>query len=410
MDVPTLSPNGRYTLADVLWMPRDTFGPRRARIPVRIKAYIPALLNERGWRFSSTVTAAVSDAEREIAAAQRHADLIGLNTIAQQLLRSESLASSQMEGISVPSNRSLAKTLVGNRHRETAQAALANIEAVEWIYDWARTTDEPFSLDVLIQTHARIAASDRWLSKYAGQVRTEQNWIGNDRYTPADADFVPPPPGDVPRLLEDLCQFLNRGDLPPAAQAAIAHVQFESIHPFPDGNGRVGRALIGAALTRGGLCHDVVPPISLVLAGRKDAYIDALTAFRFERDDDWLLLFTESAYEAARESIHLADQIAELQTEWREMAGHPRSDSAAEQVIKLLPAYPVLDVERAAEITGRSGEAARLALNRLSDAGVLQLTTVGKGRRAWESVGLFALIDEMEGRLSHGRRAPADTH
>jgi hypothetical protein len=153
----------------------------------------------------------------------------------------------------------------------------------------------------------------------------------------------------------------------------------------------------------------VVPPVSLVFAGRKSAYVDALTSFRYEHDDEWLLLFAESTYEAVRALVTLANQIAQLQDQWREMAGRPRSDSAAEQLIQLLPAVPVLDVTRAAEITGRSAEGARLALNRLEEAGVVRLTTVSKGKRAWESVGVFALVDEMERQLSGGVRAAART-
>ncbi len=193
-------------------------------------------------------------------------------------------------------------------------------------------------------------------------------------YTPASADFIPPPHDLVPPLLGDLCDFLNRVDLPPIAQAAISHVQFETIHPFPDGNGRVGRALIGASLSRRGVCRDVVPPISLVLAGRKDEYIDSLTAFRRGDDDAWLLLLAESAAHAAHASIELADQIVELQAQWREQAGRPRSDSAAEQIIRLLPAEPVLTVELAATRLRRSDEAVRQALNRLEEAGVVQLS------------------------------------
>jgi len=400
----------RYHLEEVLWEPeRDTFGPRRARVPVRIQAYVPAKLNSQRWRFSSEVAAALGDAQAEIASAQQHADRIGLHTIVQQLLRSESMASSQMEGLVVPSNRSLAKAEIGKQHKETAQAALANIAAVKWAYAWALNSDEPFSIQAIMAVHERIAAADRWLAAHAGRLRERQNWIGSDSYTPAGADFVPPPHGLVPELLEDLCDFLNRVDLPPVAQAAIAHVQFETIHPFPDGNGRVGRALIGASLSRSGVCRDVVPPISLVLSGRKDDYVDALTAFRSGDDDRWLLLLAESAEQAARASSELADEIAELQDRWRDQAGHPRADSAAEQIIRLLPAEPVLDIGRAAAHLQRSPEAVRQAFNRLEEAGVVQLTTVAKRNRAWESIGVFALVDEMERRLSGGARGAAVT-
>jgi Fic family protein len=401
----------RYQTQEVLWEPDlDGFGPRRARAPMRIQAYVPTSLNSQQWRFSSEVTAALGDAQAGITAAQQHADRIGLNTIAQQLLRSESMASSQIEGLVVPSHRSLAKAEIGKRHKETAQAALANIAAVKWAYSWAATTREPFSLEAISAIHERIAATDRWLAAHAGRLRERQNWIGSDPYTPANADFVPPPHDLVPPLLADLCEFLNRVDLPPIAQAAIAHVQFETIHPFPDGNGRVGRALIGASLSRSGVCRDVVPPISLVLAGRKNEYIDSLTAFRHGEDDPWLLLLAESAAHAAHASIELADQIAELQAQWREQAGRPRADSAAEQIIRLLPAEPVLTVQMAASRLGRSDEAVRLALNKLERAGVVQLTTVAKRDRAWESIGVFALVDEMERRLSAGARGAAETH
>jgi Fic family protein len=401
------SENQRHRTQEILWEPDpNRYGPRRARAPTRIQAYIPDSLHSQEWRFSSEVTAALGDAQTEITSAQQHADRIGLNTVAQQLLRSESMASSQMEGLVVPSHRSLAKAEIGKRHKETAQAALANIAAVKWAYSWAATTREPFTLEAIAAIHA---GADRWLMAHAGRLRERQNWIGGDPYTPAGADFIPPPHDLVPPLLSDLCEFLNRVDLPPVAQAAIAHVQFETIHPFPDGNGRVGRALIGASLTRSGVCRDVVPPISLVLAGRQDEYIDALTAFRYGDDDRWLLLLAESAAHAAHASIELADQIAQLQEHWREQAGHPRSDSAAEQIIRLLPAEPVLNVATAAARLGRSDEAVRQALNRLEDAGVIQLTTVAKRDRAWESIGVFALVDEMERQLSAGVRGAAET-
>ena len=411
MSGPQATPTGsRYRLEEVVRQPDlDSFGPRRARTPVRIQAYVPAKLSTQSWRYSSEVTAALGDAQTAITSAQQHAEHIGLNTVAQQLLRSESMASSQIEGLVVPSHRSLAKAEIGKQHKETAQAALANIAAVKWAYAWALDSDQPFSPGAIKAIHERIAAADRWLASRAGRFRERQNWIGSDSYSPVGADFIPPPATYVPELIDDLCDFLNRVDLPPVAQAAIAHVQFETIHPFPDGNGRVGRALIGTSLSRSGVCRDVVPPISLVLAGRKDDYIAALTAFRDGDDDPWLLLLAESAEHAARASIKLADQIAELQQQWREQAGHPRADSAAEQIIQLLPAEPVLNIERAAELLGRSQEATRQALNRLEEAGVVQLTTVSKRARAWESIGVFALVDDMERSLSGGARGGPDT-
>lgn len=390
----------RFDLVDVLWEPTGQLGPRRARVPVRIQAYVPAPLATLRWSFDHEVTAALADAQAAVAAAQAYAEQVGVATIAAQLLRSESMASSQMEGIAVPSHRSLVKVDVGTRHRPGAQATLANLDAVKWAYCWARG-DAAFSIATLTAIHERLAAADRTLATFAGQIRSGQNWIGRDRHSPAGADFIPPPHPEVHALLDDLCTFLDRQDLPPVAQAAIAHAQFETIHPFPDGNGRVGRALIGTSLTRSSVCREVVPPLSLVLARNRGQYVDALTAFRFESPRTWLLLMAESLHVAAEASVVLASRVVELQDHWRSRLP-VRARSAADLIIRALPGEPMLSAERAAEVVGRTPTAARRALNTLEDAGVLAPVTVGKRNRVWESIGLFALIDEMERELSGG--------
>jgi len=118
---------------------------------------------------------------------------------------------------------------------------------------------------LLLDFHQRLLAGTR-LDAHAGAIRQEQNWIGGSSYNPCSAAFVPPPPEYVPDLLDDLCQFCNSDDIPAVAQAAIAHAQFDTIHPFVDGNGRTGRALIHLVLRRRGLATRVLPPVSLVLA------------------------------------------------------------------------------------------------------------------------------------------------
>jgi hypothetical protein len=246
------------------------------------------------------------------------------------------------------------------------------------------------------------------LAKHAGQVRTRQNWIGRDPYTPAGADFIPPPARHVKTLVDDLCDYLNRQDIPPLIQAAVAHVQFETIHPFVDGNGRVGRSLIGAVLARRDVCTDVIPPVSLALSREREAYVEALTAWRFDEGGaaHGISLLARSAEDAALASARLAAQVDELQDNWREQAGRPRADSAAVAVIELLPAYPILNAEKVAQITGRSDVSARNALNHLEDAGVLQRVTVGKRNRMWESTGLFALVDELLAPVLESGRRP----
>jgi Fic family protein len=408
---------GRYTILRERWTPDLVRGgPRRARQPVTIEAYVPTGLAELDLRLSVEAATAISDAESRIAAAQMHADSVGVSTIAVQLLRSEAIASSRMEGISTPSHRALAKALVKARDTEArlsgpVAAAIANVRAVRGAYERAAGADGPLTRADICRTHAAIAQSDRQMAAFAGQVRTRQNWIGRDPYTPAAADFVPPPPRLVSALLDDLCEFCSRRDISPLLQAAIAHAQFETIHPFADGNGRVGRTLIGELICRGGLARDVVPPTSLVLSGRREAYVDGLTEWRFEDDgrDRWVRFIAEASHTAADGSIRLADEIAALKRVWRERCAHRRNDSAAVALLEHLPAYPVMTSHDAIRLTGRSGPAARGALNQLTEDGVLAEVTLAKRNRAWESVGLFALVDELERDLSGGAISAAAT-
>ena len=132
----------------------------------------------------------------------------------------------------------------------------------------------------LLAFHQRLLENTRQ-ARHAGRFREKQNWIGGSEYNPCSAAFVPPPPELVPKLIEDLCAFCVSESLPAVAQAAIAHAQFETIHPFADGNGRTGRALIQLVLRRRGLATRVLPPVSLVLATRSSDYIDGLTATRY---------------------------------------------------------------------------------------------------------------------------------
>lgn len=240
--------------------------------------------------------------------------------------------------------------------------------------------------------------------RIAGELRERQNWIGGNAYNPGRADFVPPPPEHVKALMNDLVAFMNRTDLPPVVQAAIAHAQFETIHPFADGNGRVGRALIHMVLRRRGLAPRYVPPVSLVLAADAKAYVAGLTAFREDRPADWILLFGQAIERAAAKASELATRLAELQEKWRERAGRPRRHSSAEALIVELPAHPIITVATAQNFLGRSKQAVNEAIAVLADKGVLRAITLAKRNRAWEARELFDLIDDVERELA----APAD--
>jgi Fic family protein len=365
------------------------------------------MIADYDWTLDSAIAEAIFEAERRCIELQAASGSVGLDTVARQLLRSEAVASSKIEGL-VLSHRRLAKAAAVPSGDLTARSVLANVAAIEAAYAFARSS-EAFSIDALKRIHARLFEStpqERW----GGVVRDRQNWIGGDATTPATADFVPPPEDEVPRLLEDLAAFCNRNDLPPVLQAAVAHAQYETIHPFMDGNGRAGRALIGMILIRRGVANDVLPPISLILAGDADSYVRGLTSYRYTSGNDWIDFFSGALIHATNSSELLAQQVAELKERWLEAAGRPRARSAPRRLIEAIPTHPVLTLVTAQSITGLSDEACRRALNRLEQSGVLRETTAGKRNRVWESVGLFDLLDRLEREAGDGRRAPARTN
>lgn len=387
-----------YQILKVKWSPRgSSIGSKRSRKPVTIESYLPGLIAKRDYVLNSELTASIVSAESACNALASLGELVGLDTVARQLLCAESVASSRIEGY-VVSNRQLARAAVSGAHDQNALTVLGNVAAVTAAIELA---DKKITRKTFTTIHRQLFEGTSQ-SGIAGDIRTSQNWIGGNATTPVDAEFVPPPADHVGVLLDDLARFCNRTDLPAVLQAAIAHAQFETIHPFADGNGRVGRALVPTILRRRQTIADAIPPISLFLAAAAKQYIQGLINYRDSPADDWFIFFAETAERAARETRSLAASVSTLQEEWRQAAGRPRVDSAASKLINALPTHPVLTLATAIEVTGASDEACRNALNSLEVAGVLNETTAGKRNRVWESVGLFALLDEFESSNSGG--------
>ena len=233
----------------------------------------------------------------------------------------------------------------------------------------------------------------------AGVVRTDQNWIGGNNYNPCGATYVGPPPQEVPRLLEDLCAVINDDILPPVIQAGLVHAQFEVIHPFLDGNGRTGRALIHVVLRRRGLTPMYVPPISVVLAGDKGSYIAGLDAYAQGDVDAWLTTFAAATAQSAGLASSYLARVEALQDQWRAMlraTANPRADSVAWALIDVMPAHPMISVPVAVAATGRTKAVVNEALLQLETAGVVTRASQGQRNRAWEATGLLDLLADLE--------------
>jgi Fic family protein len=365
------------------------------------EAYVPEEVAEIDPVLPASVSRALQEADEAVR--ELNDDLpsvTGLEALSRQLLRQESVASSRIEGL-VMSHRRLARAAIAgeDQHRDTtAESILGNIAAMEYAITVTSALAELTSA-AIVDVH-RVLMEQTRDSHIAGVVRKSQNWIGGNNHSPWGAAFVPPPETEVGRLLADLAAFIDRRDMSPTLQAAIIHAQFETIHPFPDGNGRTGRCLIHVVYRRATLAPRFVPPVSLVLATNGDRYIRGLTSYREGNLEDWCLDFALTVIKACRAARDLALELDELERSWLEQAGNPRRDSTAYKLIQALPAQPILRLSHAMALTGAGNSAAHKALNDLHAAGVLKQVTVGRRNRAWEAVGLLNLVDEFERRLA----------
>jgi Fic family protein len=375
------------------------YAPARYRRACRYEAYVPLPLADLALVLDARTAGVVSDAENAIRALNAAAQP-ALAPLARLLLRTESIASSRVEGIQLGARelaRVEARAEVGGKPGPTALELLANIDAMQLAID-AAAAAEQFRLDDITAIHRRLMAGAP-NSGIGGRIREEQNWIGGNDYNPCGADFVPPPPEYLAALLNDLCTAMNDESLPPLIQAALVHAQFETIHPFADGNGRTGRALVQVILRRRGIAPSYVPPISVVLAARRERYIEGLTLYRKDELDDWIEQFAAAAARAAELARGYLAAVERLAEKWKAKlaaGAAPRADAAAWAIIDVLPAHPVISAPVAAAATGRVKAAVYQAIEELVDAGVLEPISASRRNRVWEAVGLLEVVEGME--------------
>jgi Fic family protein len=386
---------------------------RRDRRSCDYEAYVPDVLAGPNIALDGDVAADVADAERAIATLDAAAvTLADTEALARLLLRAECVASSRIEGLEVGARRLLhadsALELGEQSSDVTAIEVLANISAMSSAIQSVSPGD-PITVDQLLAFHRTLLVGSR-LSAHAGVIRDEQNWIGGSDYNPCSAAFIPPPPEYVPGLLEDLCLFCNGGSLPAVAQAALAHAQFETIHPFADGNGRTGRALIHLVLRRRGLATRTLLPVSLVLATWASDYIAGLDATRYRSIASskaahdglnlWIARFAAAAKRAVDDASSFEARAQALQHDWRRALGAVRADSATDRLLRALPGAPLITVNSAAALVGRSFTAVNQAIGRLLASGILKQTNAGRRNRAFEAPAVIQAFTDLERQLA----------
>ncbi len=369
-----------------------------------------------GWDLSlpADIAADVADAEVSVRALNdagiKHASLEGL---ARFLLRAESVGSSKIEGLEAAAHRlaraEAAISLGGEPDDSVAIEVIGNIAAMESAVELAASAN-PFGLDDLLSIH-RVLMGNSSTPELGGVVREKQNWIGGSSYNPCSAAFVPPPPEYLPDLLADLLEYVNGDHHSPLVQAAIAHAQFETLHPFTDGNGRTGRALIHAVLRRRGLAPTFVPPISLVLATWSNDYVNGLMTFRHLSEPDsvqrstaaseWLRMFAAATSRSCRDAEVYSESIDEMAVSWRSRLGRVRANSSTDLLLRVLPGVPIITTESASKQIGRSKARTIDAINTLAEAGILRQRNIGRQRyRVFEATDVLSLFSDLERTLA----------
>ncbi|MDQ1555013.1 MAG: hypothetical protein QOI02_15 [Actinomycetota bacterium] len=311
------------------------------------------------------------------------------------LLRTESASSSEIENLTSGA-RAIAEAELGERETGNAAQIVRNVRTMESALALADNIDGESIIAMQTALLGSVAPS------FTGQWRDEQVWIGGDSLSPHLADFVPPHHNRVPAAMDDVVAFIGRVDLPVLAQVAIAHAQFETIHPFPDGNGRTGRAIVQAMLRQGRVTTNIAVPVSAGLLHDVRDYYNALTAYRRGELRPIITAFTRAASYAVVNGRQLVRDIGKIETDWEDKMRGLRSDAAARRVSVLAIAHPVLNSDLVIRELSVAPPTAFRALDALVERGVLQAANSQRRNRIWLAEPVLNALDDFAARA--GRR------
>jgi Fic family protein len=294
------------------------------------------------------------------------------------------------------------------KYDDDAAEVVGNIHAMEQAIGAAQGQNN-ISVSTILDIHKMLCEGTR-IEKIGGAIRTEQNWIGGNSYNPLNADYIPPAPQYVPQLLEDLAAFCNDTLMSPVVQAALTHAQFETIHPFADGNGRTGRALIHLILRKRGLTPSLVPPISLIMATHSKSYTQGLTEFRFLNSDDevsiqnglndWISFFAGACLRACEEAQLFEKSASRLQESWRKKLGFVRKNSALDLLLGEMVGIPMFTIASVSVAIGRAISAVTPAIARCVEVGIVKPMGNQKRNRTFEATEVIKEFNIFERRLA----------
>lgn len=364
-----------------------------------VKAFVPHALPPQAPRLADTSWAGNHRAELALARLSGVSGLVpSLDWLIYSAIRKEALLTSQIEGT---------QATLTDLFNEEAGLMVANADDVEEVTNYLRAfrfvseqlhdpKGLPISVRLLCQAHQHLLDGARGQGKQPGELRKSQNWIGGIR--PGNAAFVPPPPEHVAPLLADLERFIHdlQPTLPPLVRIALVHAQFETIHPFLDGNGRIGRLLIAALLEEWGLLPQPLMYMSAYLKQHQAEYYRRLSAIRTEGDwEGWVAFFLEgvevAATQAERGIVALASQVA---SDRRRLLESPKAGPMSYRLFETLPMMPRFTIEMVRQRLGTSFPTATAAVNLLESLGIIKELTGQKKNRSYSYQAYIDLMSQ----------------
>ncbi|WP_402840086.1 Fic family protein [Microbacterium sp. GXS0129] len=384
----------RYETVD--WHPAVPISDSISVVPHRYRAAIPAPIAGLMPALDPAVVAAAENATAELT---RFDAELGhrVAAFAPVLLRSEAASSSQIENLTA-SARAIFSAELGARGSRNAELIAANTRAMSAAISLA----ENLSPDMIRELHRVLMAEQP--RHTPGQWRTEAVWIGTHSDSPIGADFVAPVHERIPALIDDLVAFAGRRDVPALVSTAITHAQFETIHPFTDGNGRTGRALAQALLRNRGVTRNVAVPVSAGLLANVEGYHDALTAYRAGDPAPIVMSFASAAGRAVANARLLVAEVDDIRKSWDSRLTARRSSNAW-RLLDVIARQPVLNSAAAAEALDVKQPNVYPPLQALVDAGILKSKAEHKLGPFWRSEEVLTAIDRFAARA--GRREKA---
>jgi Fic family protein len=312
-------------------------------------------------------------------------------------VRKEAVISSQIEGTQATLMDVLTYEATKKSDRPADVEEVCNyVDALTFARaEIAKPKGLPLSTRLLCEIHKRLMHGTRGADKQPGTIRTSQNWIGGNR--PGNALFVPPPADAVPKALTELERWIHRDDpLPPLVRAGVAHVQFETIHPFLDGNGRIGRLLVALLLEHWGILPSPLLYLSLAFKRHRAEYYQHLLDVRTKGDwESWTAFYLQCIRESAEDGVRSARRLYTLLGKGRTIvANHDATTVTAIRLFDLLPEHPIITLPRTMELLATTKPTAGKAIDALCKAGILAETTGRKRDRVYAYDGYLRVLAE----------------